>query len=251
MGVPTGWVALLLAYVPVWQISKVAFNFDSRKNKIIHTAIAMLMMVLVYFYSALSLVVLWILACMLTGNRFLLIGASFHPAGFILGFFYSVIFPGRLRNFIYLLSAIILMAILSFFRSIDLISFVFIDNQNIKFNIQLDMIWELLVYVFDNKPTEAAALLSLLFLGWLNWRSFGKSVIGAIHCQRRNSESSYGLLLAIPFVLLMANSLIREKDSLFLSIIKMEYSDNIYITWLDFGSRDFVGTFDGVNNDRI
>jgi hypothetical protein len=251
LGIPTGWVALFLVYIPMSQLSNVTFNFVSRKNKIIYTAIAMVLMVLIYFYSALSLVIIWIVACILTGNRLLLIGASFHPAGLILGFFYAVIFPGRLKNFIILLAPILLIALLSFFRSIDLISLTFINVDNIKFDIQIGNILDLLFYVFENKPTESTFLLIIFLISWLNGLRFEKYVIRNSYRQRRFSDSSYRFFLIIPFFILMANSIIREKDSLFLSILKIECSDNVYITWLDFGERDFVGTFNGINNERI
>ena len=251
LGVPLGWLALVLVYVPVFSLSKISINYSYRINRIIHTILGMTLMVLIYFYSAMSLVIIWILALILTGNRFFLIGSTFHPAGFLLGLLYSIMFPNRIKNLIIFLIPFILMAILSFININNLISLEFINGENIKHSVEIGLIRELIIFVFENKPLEFSLGIIIFIVGFLS-KGLLRSYVFPIKFQRKNiPQTGYILILVIPYTILMMNSLMRDGESLFLSIMQLKYSDNIYITWMNFGARDFVGSFHGVNNERF
>jgi hypothetical protein len=250
-GIPLGWVALILVYIPVLSLSKIVFNFSYLKNKIIYTIMAMMLMVLIYFYSALSLVIIWILALILTGNRFFLIGSTFHPAGFLIGLLYVILFPKIIKNIITFLAPISLMAIISFLNFHNYISLEFIDVSNIKHRIEIDIILGFIILILESKPLEFSALVIIILLSYLSKSIIINNVIVFKNQKKGVLQSSYILILVISYSILMLNSLLRDRDSLFLSIIKFNFSDNIYITWLNFGERDFVGSFSGVNNERF
>lgn len=251
LGIPIGWVALLLIYIPVLSISKVSFNFAYRTNRLIFTTISLMIMGLIYFYSAMSLVIIWFLALFLTSKRFFLIGTMFHPAGFALGIFYVFLYTNRIKNLLILFAPIFFMLILSWLNINDYISLEFIDINNVRFNVELKILWDLFDFLLTNKPIEFSILLLVLFWGFFSRRTLISGEFIIKKNKNRISDPVYLFIFLLLYFILMLNSLLREGDSLFSSIINIKYSDNIYITWFNFGEREFVGTFIGVNNERF
>lgn len=251
IGIPIGWIALALVYVPVFTLSKITINYNYHVNRIIYTILGIILMVLIYFYSAMSLVIIWFLALILTRNKIFLIGTTFHPAGFLLGLLYAIIFSNRLKNLIIFIFPFAIMAFLSYLNYKNFLTLEFIDSENKNYSVEISLILELIKFILENKPLELSIGIIIFVFGFLCKRLINSHVFFVDFQKKIISQKGYILILVIPYLILMMNSIIRDGDSLFLSIMQFKYSDNIYITWFNFGERDYVGSFHGVNNERF
>lgn len=90
IGFPLGILILFLIFIPVYSIFKPRSMFYALStgkpllNDIIYFVMVFMICLLVFFYSALSLSILWCIAYYFNRNRVLIIGSVFHPLGVVI-----------------------------------------------------------------------------------------------------------------------------------------------------------------------
>ncbi len=130
IGVPLGYIALLIAIVPYYHIvSKLINQLYEPNNKQANMVSAIIMLgasnILILFYAGTSMAILWGLAYLITSRKIFLFGALFHPVGIM--FYLLILFFKRFKD----LSSFLLIVLLFLLATyIDNNMFHFFTNSN-------------------------------------------------------------------------------------------------------------------------
>jgi hypothetical protein len=239
LGIPMGWIACFLVFLPLYNI---IYKFGSWKvvfERPVYLIISLTCIILIYFYSGLSLVVLWLLAFLVTGRVFFIAGSFFHPVGVFLGLFALFLSPKRWMAFCYYLFFSSLLIVFMSVNSCCYNIMESINSNNVKFDINFNDLIELLFYSYEVKANEMN-LLFLILIFIILFKIFNKSddwqysKIIRIRVKSIYTKSIVSTL----FLAIILNVFIRDINSLLLSILTFNLTDSIYITWFDFGSRN-------------
>lgn len=241
MGVPLGYVALFLLIYPIYNIVK---NLKIYKYKSYNFYQILVLFFLIYssfYYSGLSLVILWLLAAALSKKNIFLFGGLFHPVGVVL-FIITFLFISRKKLFIYLF-------ILVFFYFFLYISNMFglltsFGYENIRFNSNYVDFSSLLIQVINKKHNE---ILQLLFASMLLYFGIGISKRRNIFAMITKYSLSFGrrfyirvifIRIAMIFIIIILHIYMFQKQTLINNIYTFNISNPIYISWFDFGEKD-------------
>jgi hypothetical protein len=224
LGIPIGWVAVVLCFIPSFKILAsngiINFKFKGILNLII--------LILVYFYSGLSLALLWLLAYFVTGKRFYLIGGLFHPVGIILVAMALMFNKKKITSsFIFILMLISFLSASFVFLKFNIFSNI-IDVENIKFIVNFKSLIEIIIYTYESKSNEIHGLIIFVIIFMF------KNPSGNIFSNMA-SKINYKIIMQTAMFLILLNSFTRDYNSLLCSAVYCKASDAIYVTWFDFG----------------
>jgi hypothetical protein len=248
IGVPPGFLAIFLLYPPIFTITKYLFisKNDSKVN-FYKFLIFVLLCYLVLFYSGTSLAILYVISYFMSKKKYFLLGVFFHPILIFVSVI-SLFFINR-KIYIWFILNFSIIFYLFFIGTKFQILTCFASN-NIKLDIQKDIIIELLEYTYSNKSGE----INLFIILSISVIFITKTFIGKIlNILKSMKFSLFFLKSNLFFFLIVINFYftINGADSLFINIIKFKMTDVIYVSWFDFGYPDYSGSFDDINESRI
>lgn len=247
VGVPAGFLASFLIAFPVYFTSKKIIS--SRKNKgrnsllISDYLIVTGLYLLAFYYSGLSLVLLWFIAYLITGNKVFLLGGFFHPVGFLL-YSAGIVFFIRKDVFVfYILFSFLLM----FFYVCTVFSLYTSSlEKSVRFYIDVDNTLKLLDAVFHRKKQEIFGLLVICVAfymgkdGLLRRLNFLKSFSAPVKL-----IYLYSFLIVCVLYFSMLN-----RTTLLNSVMRLSFDDVIYVSWFDWGGKDISDSYSTLYSKR-
>lgn len=240
MDILLGYVFIFLALYPLSIIVKSIDN-QSINGKIYITEFAILFIsyVAVFFYSGLSLALLWGLAYFVSGKKHFLIGMLFHPMGVVL-YLLITIFSNKLKikfivfTFIlFILFVLIDAYVLEIFYCGKQI-----DNANVHINLRsLDMA----LLKAKSKLTEVV-ILFILMASYVIFKNMKINFV--IHLK-------YCIVALVMFSTFIVFYMSGKNTLLNAVFIKNNISNYaIYNTWFDFRDRKYIISYDQMFESR-
>jgi len=248
-GIPLGYSVVFLLCPPILIITRYLFtSINNFKIDFYRIFIFFLLCYLVLFYSGTSLAILYITSFFISKNKYFLLGVFFHPI-LILVSLISFCFVLNKKIFIWFLAVFSLIFYLFFIGTkFQILTCFAVDN--IKLNIEKDILIELFDYTYSNKSGEINLFITLFFLVIFVTKTF----VGNIFNTFKKIKIRLSFLNTYLFIFLICiNSyfFFNGADSLILDIFRLKISDVVYISWFDFGNSDYKGSFDNINESRI
>ncbi|MBQ4860874.1 hypothetical protein J8L98_04080 [Pseudoalteromonas sp. MMG013] len=234
LGIPLGWVSMILIVYPVNKIAVGLINNATNvcgKSYSVYVCVLMgFSFLLCFFYSGLSLVLLWFLAYLITKKRVFLFGGVLHPVGIVI-FLAGLIFLKRdLLKFF----AILLCTLLLFYVCSQLSLFTASANTTYRYDLNFKTVSIVLTHVYERKANELMGLAVLLGFSVLakaklleSVNVFNRVYIPSILLK----TGSIGICLIFFFLMI-------DRPSLINSLIFFDYNDVIYASWFDWGAKD-------------
>lgn len=238
-GIPIGYTVLTLCLFPwnsiIFSVQKLSEKGRVRNVDIITLALST---VTIFFYSGLSLSLLWLLAYIYTGKRVFLTGAFFHPVGLVL--FVILILGLQLRNLKDILIPLVL-----FFTIFTLETHIFqlSPYSNLEeYSVKFENLKDLLQYAdkIQSKTTEIAILILILILPLLR-----------IKVLYRHSFRLDWIFALMCFSIFAVAVYMSYKPSLLFYLSSYNVSNYaVYAAWFDFGLRDLSVDHVEIYNSR-
>lgn len=234
LGIPLGIIASFLILYPSYYLVKEveSQNTVNRKLNFQGLSILLLVFILCFFYSGLSLVILWLVAFLVTKKNIFIAGALFHPIGLIIYCFtFFVLRVGLLKLFITVLFCFVLFYLLTiqgYFTSAR--------YDYLRYDISLGNFFELMRIVLDRKANEIFVTLFVVSVCFVARSRISKYAYFFRGIYIRRSM----VVLLIVFILTGFNFYFCNKGrhTLFLDMSLFEISDPVYATWFDWGEKD-------------
>jgi hypothetical protein len=249
LGLPLGYLALALIYPPV----NVILNFIF-KNKIFRTVrvkemgLILFVCYLVLFYSGLSLSALYILAYIISNNKCFLFGTFFHPISIFISPILFFFIMKKREFFIYLILFFTFLLYCFLLTKYELQTA--FKSEIIKLYIEKDVFFELLEYSYNQKSGQINLLLCFLLISFF-FRNKAMSIFVAISklstfsiCRIKHVNLMVFLFIFSFTIILTFKGRPNFYNSLFVS------NDVIYISWFDFGDKDYMESFEKLNSIR-
>lgn len=229
-GVPIGWVAFSLVYFAINDIYKKL----EEKSRVHRLMIVLSTSILMFFYSALSLTLIWIVAAQVTRKNLYLIASVFHPVSLILVGVYILYSDSKLKKIsIYFFSVSTVVA-LSYIDSHIFNIANTVNGDIVKLSIDIEKIPDLIIYAYDLKSNEInSVLLAVVFIFGVRQKIFSlvKAMVPTVLL-------NINVALILFSLLFLSNAIFRITPSPLGVFFGGEFSDPIYLTWMDFGGRN-------------
>ena len=238
ISIPLGWVACFLVFWPTYNILKTFGTWRLMFEQPRYTLLFFICVNLIYFYSALSLTILWLSAFLITKRVHFIAGSFFHPIGVALGLFTLIVSDKKWKGFLYYIFTLSVIVIIMHVNSVYYNTMESIDADNIKIAVDINNISEIISYAYSQKLIEVN-LLCLIILS-IAYRKFFIKKRRRVYfkiSKKINTVCSI-FLFSLFYSTITINAFTRDINSLFLSTLTLKMSDIIYITWFDFGFRD-------------
>ena len=249
-GVPLGFVVSFLILLPSYNILKIV-DQQSRRNKynLFQIALIVFIFYLCIFYSAACLVLLWLLAFILTKNRFFLFGVLFHPLGLISGFVLWLFIS--FKDKVYLFTIILIFYLLLFiFTEFQL--FTSVGFYEIRYLLDSNMdTFGLLSRVVLSKRNE---IIQAVLIGIIIFLSFRFNPANTLNKIFRIASKIYvekifvNIFLCLLYLLLFLYMF--EKTTFINSLLEFNFNNVIYASWFDFGDKDLKMRYLELNAER-
>ncbi len=228
LGIPIGIVAVVLTCYPIYHIIN-HFDFNKGRLSLGNSLIIVFILLLSFFYSGLSLVLIWAVALFLTNKNVFLLGGVLHPVGFLI-FLPIVVFKKKLMKF----SLLALVVFLFFWLMMKIDFFTSAKVENVKYYIDVENMIDLLNIVIDRKFNEIVGMLIIL----------GVSIIMKARIRKVFDKiyvPSHFVFLSACCVIFSFNTLffIKDRHNLILDILYFDISETVHIAWFDFGEGKF------------
>jgi len=238
LGMPLGYIIILLNLYPLNYIIK---QIQSTKinNKISLMSIIFLFAsyILIFFYSGLSLALLWAIAYFLTRKKIFIIGALFHPIGIIIFLIVSLVI-NNIKPLIYVISIFLCFVMIES----NFIGF-FVSGQLDNANIDLSNL-DLLILYSDKIITKLSEIKFLVYL-LIIYFIFKKIPF--------SFKIKYIIVVSSMIVFSIFITLYMSNKSTLLYYLYIDNNvDNysIYATWFDFGEKDLIEDYGKLYSSR-
>lgn len=246
LGIPLGVVSLILIVYPTYNIAATISRINNTNLNIINSGIIMVVFLLSFFYSGLSLTLLWLIALLITKKKIFLMGALFHPVGLVLVTIFILVtriflFRYFFMLFIFFITLYMLTA-QSFFTSSKLI------NVRTNLNLNLNDLIIIGERVFESKINEIIGLGVILICAFVTRTKLKFLIYNLNNIYIKKIYILTGVFLLLIFVNLLF--VIKDSHSLLIDIFQFNISDPIYATWFDWGERDLADSFQSLYNKR-
>ncbi|WP_237287694.1 hypothetical protein [Vibrio floridensis] len=228
-GLPIGWLSVFLILFPVISLGSLLKRFNySSKVPLSYFSIMLLTLMLSFFYSGLSLSLLWFLAFYFTRKTIFLIGGVFHPVGFLV-FSIGVFFLGRRLVFYCFVVAFI---VFCYFYPIS--NFYYSEYIGYRYEITLDGVKKLIIFTFDRKFNEMVVFFSIILGAFFS----RVRLIGNMDFFSRICVSRLYFRVVISFFCLSVFIVMLGKNTLINSVLGFNVNQVIYSSWFDFGDKN-------------
>jgi len=248
LGIPLGYVALFMLTYPTYNIVKSIKPYkDSNgyiKYNLYQSMIIFFLIFSSFFYSGLSLALLWLFAAVISKKSIFLLGGLLHPAGILLAIV-LFLFLSRKMLFKYL------------FLLISFYLFLYVSNifgwftsfgyENIRFDSDNLDIWNLFIKVIERKKNEIFQLFILSILVYFGFRKANKRNIFSslmsytVGLGNRIYIREVFIQITIVFITVCLYIYMFQKQTLISDIYTFEISNPVYVSWFDFGEKDLKG----------
>lgn len=235
IGIPMGFTIVFMVITPVMSIfSSSSLIYKVKKITLWQTHVAPVVVTFIvalssFFYSALSLTLLWALAFLLTKKKYFLVAILFHPLAaviFILTsgrevILYIIKFYLLFFSFIYFIGEFNIDWLYSFERSTLSINLYFINNVSLLLRKLLEIIVALVIAVFIRKETN-------------------KEVKGPLNIKTTRKVKHYQMILSLitlSVVSIITSLYMINKRTVINNIFQDKTSQVINRTWLG-GARE-------------
>lgn len=236
LGVPLGWLSLALIAFPVYCIFS---TFRDFRCHFFDLLLIVLVVILTFFYSGLSLVVLWLVAYVYTKKTLFLIGGLFHPLGIV--FFVLFLFFYSLKSLLifvvlFLFSFLFLMAINMEFKLFTSMSY-----YDYVFKIDFNSLVDLFLFSYEKKRNELFVLLLFSFVLFFSYfiGRFG-AVRGVLNFFERFLCFRFFYVKILSSVVVLVVAVYMSKKPGLISFLFTYDNDPVYISWFDFGHKDLL-----------
>ncbi|MFK2823430.1 hypothetical protein ACH5BK_10680 [Arcobacter sp. YIC-80] len=245
IGIPLGYVALFMIACPVYFIVKaIKPNINKRGDKrytLFQVVILSFLLFSSFFYSGISLSLLWLFAAVVSRKPIFLLGGLFHPVAIFLSIV-LFFFTSRKMLFEYLFLLILFYLLLYSSNNFNL--FNSFGYENIRFNLELYSLAVLFIQVLERKTNEILQLLIISVVVVIVFRKSNSKNIFTILLRKiigfgnriyfKDQTIRYGFIVLI-FIL---HLYMFQKQSLLNSIYTFDIVNPVYISWFDFGKKD-------------
>ncbi|MCF6439043.1 hypothetical protein L1077_06340 [Pseudoalteromonas luteoviolacea] len=234
VGIPVGWISAMLITYPIYNVAKILFKSSQHNNgdkcSVYVCVLIGSSFLLAFFYSGLSLVLLWFLSYLVTKKKVFLIGGLLHPVGIIIFLFGLLFLKKDFLRFVFMLTlTLMLFYVSSKFNLLTAASY-----ENFRYELTLDSLSTTLSLVFEKKQTELMGLVVILLLSFFAKAKFLASinVLARVYIHKNLLKSS-SIFLCVLFFFAMIGS-----PTLINSFLHFSYNDVIYAAWFDWGAKD-------------
>lgn len=247
LGIPIGVVVVTLVSYPVYNMGKyMSNNIKKGALSISQIFIVVSILILSFFYSGLSLVLLWLMALLITRKKIFLIGVLFHPLGLFLGGLLCLFFRSYLKGYIIIISV----TLISFFllTSQGYFTSSMIDNIRYRLPLSKEETMGLIIFSYESKVNELYAMVLILIVAYLSKTKLKRVVH---HIKKLNFPKV--TVLSFCFLSIMALNfyfISKERHSLIIDTLSLNISTPIYYTWYDWGIRDLSGNKESLTLQR-
>ncbi len=237
IGIPIGYISLALIAFPIYAlVSDTDPSIDhqgAESYSLVELLSFSLLLIISFFYSGASMVLLWLFALLKTKKPIFLLGALLHPIGILLFGVSSLLVDRKLflRFFIVLALSMLFFYVCTYWSL-----FTSSTVQSPRFEIEFENTMKLLNFVVDKKSNEiiGAVIFVLLFL--LSKRRLLEKVNILQRIRISKAHSNFILFLFVAIILLI----MVNKNSLIKSVRTVDFHDVIYIAWFDWGEKNLV-----------
>lgn len=231
IGIPLGYFVIFMLLFPIYFIINYALKEAAGRNKIgqVHSLYVFILFICVnlsFFYSATSIIFLFLFAYLISSKKIFLVGIFFHPMGFII---YLCLVPFKGLKYIFLLFYVILIYLVVTYIETHYINF-FTSGKIQTSPIDLTL-FEIYAKRIFNKINEVYNLIYLLIM---------YLVIKRIKVDFYLKYSYLAFLLfsfSLVISIYMYNKFYPTALKYFFS---NEYNYTMDATWADFGTKDIA-----------
>lgn len=249
VGIPLGYIILILIFLPLNLIINYIFNQNNNSKLNLSSLLFIIFLsYLILFYSALSLAILYIIAFVLSKKKFYLFGTFFHPVSIFLAPLILFFILKKYQYFIYMIFYMIFFYYCYLFTKYDIQTA--FNGDNIKLYIEKEVFFEIIEYTYIYKSDQINSLLIFIFI-FILFRKKGKSIFNFIvKILNIKFITLRSLNVFILFFIIVINIVLyyNSRSNLYNSLFKN--NDVIYVSWFDFGTKDYIDSFDKLNNNR-
>ncbi len=249
IGLPLGYLVLLLIYAPVNIILNFLFHDITNDSiRVKEFGFILFICYLVLFYSGLSISILYILAYIISKKKVFLFGTFFHPVAIFISpiMFFFILKKRRFWFYLFLCSFFLLYCF--FFTKFELQTA--FKSDIIKLYIEQDLVLELLEYSYTYKGDQINSLIIFLLVFAL-FRKKGSSIFLVLNklfslpiCRIKHINLMIILFIFSFTVIFSIKGRPNIYNSLFIT------NDVIFVSWFDFGDKDYLESFEKLNNSR-
>lgn len=236
ISLPLGYVALFLLYYPIKDLVQLLNLKFYNKIEISKFLFILFISLLVFFYSGLTISILYIISFLLTKKKVRLLGIFFHPVTFFLFPIIAFFVMDRKSKFVLLLFYIIFIFFCFIFTRYQLQNS--FSSNLIKFEIEISSIFELVLFTYDAKYNEINLMILVIIIFFIflkNSKSIFSKMITYLNIK---FFSFYQLSLILLTILISIQSYFfyNDRPTLLSSIYKK--NNVIFISWFDFSEKD-------------
>ena len=228
LGLPLGWVALFLVLFPIYYIFCSSYFLNKKRNPIYELFLLIFLIYLIFFYAALNLAVIWLLAYFFSQRKIFLLGGLFHPAAFFLYLFVLVI-TRRIKGLFFFILIFFIPFLYLMYISSKYNIFTYIDYSNFK-EISLSNAKDLLIYTFEAK-LNFFIFIGIIFF-FINF--FKKMINNFLFLPKFNLK----IFFFAPYLVSILIIIYMFQKPTFLNYFFSKDNLSIYVTWLKFGKRN-------------
>lgn len=237
--IPIGYAVVFLILFPTYHIFSNSYFTNQKNYTIDRIVLILIIFYLSFFYSATSISILWLIACLITKKKIFLIGGLFHTTSIVIYSIFFFLINIRLLYwfvFVYLGLFLLLMFYLSEYKLLDSVSY-----NNFKYNINFDNIYNLSLLIIKKKTKEFVLLLILILLVYVNKKAFFKFKNNNLSLKNKSLSLDRMFFSTSIFIsLIVLFYYMSDKTGLIRYLLFSEQNKVVYIAWFDFGLKDFL-----------
>ena len=243
IGIPLGYAAFLLIYIPIKEIIKAQIPNINR----IQTKNIFLLIFLCYlstYYSALTLVSLYTIGYLVSNKKLLLAGLFFHPVGiFMIIPSILLFFSNKKQKFQIIKASIFFFSISFIFQKIGFFNSI---TENIRFHLRWSSFKDILIYSFSNKLPQIIIIGVMAFS--LKYWYFVKK---PFHFKGSKFKANFSSILILTFILHGAINFqicLNDKNNVYTSFF--EKYELVKLAWIELGPRETKQSFYSLDYER-
>ena len=231
LGFPVALIICILVFVPAYAFFKVG---SYSHLSLLDFASAFLIFIIAFFYSGLSLSLLWALALLKTNEKKFYLGTFFHPVALFI-FLMVAIYKGRRDIAVYTSSIAFFLGFIFFMNYVAFFTSSVMEPSMLRNEVLLNSLPTLSLEVIRTKSNEFGIMSVIIFSLFL-FRTFFSSIIDKISVVKVSflfSLSSF-IIFSVLILILMSNKVT------FISVVLTgDSNDVIYISWFDWFEKNY------------
>ena len=235
LGIPIAVIASLLVAVPIYYFYQ---NNSSRKITFVDIICGGVFLAISFFYSGLSLSLIWALTLIKTKRNFFYLGAFFHP-GSVMIFFIISAYLGLRHFFQYVIYIFVFFVFIGVMNNVEFFYSSRSISEMLRYDIRLENLSVFALRVIEKKSNEIGFIGFIVSIMLISKMFFSDKVYAILN---RSYDESY-LYCSSLVVVLLITTLMVDKVTFLSSVFSGNVNDVIYISWFDWFNRDYNNEF--------